>query len=431
MTLRRMPRYEELTDEERKREYAKEKNLTMYLSSAYWSDHWSYDKCKSTFNHMLTENSHQFVCSFPYQLSIEEGLLDPELVADDMAEPDFSEVKFGMEMMALFWGSDEDAFFQHGVIDRTRRIVYPMLPSKYSIMLGNSSLVRIPPKQNGEVRILSADIALMSSKKNKNDATAIFINQMKPTKSGRYISNIVYSEAYEGLRTDDQALIIRKLFDEFSCDYLVLDCAGVGSGVFDSLSRDMSDLETGEIYPALSCCNNAEMAARCTVIGARKAIWAIKASAQSNSDMAFRLREGFNSGRIRLLVEGEKDETNPLKNIPKYKSLSPIERERLTLPYINTGLLIEELVKLQHDTTAGKIRLRERSGMRKDRYSSLAYNFYVATQLETKLERKYSANIKSSDMFIIRPPKYTGKAVSNSIGKKANKTSSAPSWTTY
>ena len=349
MTLRRMPRYEELTDEERKREYAKEKNLTMYLSSAYWSDHWSYDKCKSTFNHMLTENSHQFVCSFPYQLSIEEGLLDPELVADDMAEPDFSEVKFGMEMMALFWGSDEDAFFQHGVIDRTRRIVYPMLPSKYSIMLGNSSLVRIPPKQNGEVRILSADIALMSSKKNKNDATAIFINQMKPTKSGRYISNIVYSEAYEGLRTDDQALIIRKLFDEFSCDYLVLDCAGVGSGVFDSLSRDMSDLETGEIYPALSCCNNAEMAARCTVIGARKAIWAIKASAQSNSDMAFRLREGFNSGRIRLLVEGEKDENNPLKNIPKYKSLSPIERERLTLPYINTGLLIEELVKLQHD----------------------------------------------------------------------------------
>lgn len=34
LTLRRMPRYEELTDEERKIEYAKEKNLTMYLSSA-------------------------------------------------------------------------------------------------------------------------------------------------------------------------------------------------------------------------------------------------------------------------------------------------------------------------------------------------------------------------------------------------------------
>lgn len=34
LTLRRMPRYEELTEEERKAEYDKEKNLTIYLSSA-------------------------------------------------------------------------------------------------------------------------------------------------------------------------------------------------------------------------------------------------------------------------------------------------------------------------------------------------------------------------------------------------------------
>lgn len=34
LTQRRMPRYEELTKEERKIEYAKEKNKTMYLSSA-------------------------------------------------------------------------------------------------------------------------------------------------------------------------------------------------------------------------------------------------------------------------------------------------------------------------------------------------------------------------------------------------------------
>lgn len=431
LTLRRMPKYEELTEAERLAEYAKEKNLTLYLSSAYWKDHWAYEKCVSTFDAMLTPNSHQFVCGFPYQLSINEGLLDPELVAGDMSEPDFSEVKFSMEMEALFWGAGEDAFFNYESISKTRKIAYPMLPDRLSMLLGNSSPVKIPAKANGEIRILSADIALMPSKKNRNDATAIFINQMKPTKSGRYTSNIVYAESCEGLRTDDQALIIRKLFDEYWCDYLVLDSAGIGLGIFDCLSRDMSDLDTGEIYPALSCCNNAEMAARCTVIGARKVIWAIKASQSFNSDVAFLLREGFNSGRIRLLLDGEDDSNNPLKNLPKYKSLTDMQREELKLPYINTRLLIEELVKLEHETVGGKIRVHERSGMRKDRYSSLAYNFYVATQLETKLERKYSANLKSSDMFIIRPPKYTGRAVSNSIGKKANKTSSAPSWTTY
>ena len=49
---------------------------------------------------------------------------------------------------------------------------------------------------------------------------------MSQTKAGRYISNIVYADSYEGLRTDDQALIIRKLYDEFECDYIVLDANG-------------------------------------------------------------------------------------------------------------------------------------------------------------------------------------------------------------
>ena len=302
LTLRRMPRYEELTEEQRKLDYSKEKNLTMYLSSAYFKDHWSYMKCIDTLKAMVDPNRRQFVCGFPYQLSIREGLLDPETVADEMAESDFSDIKFSMEMAAEFYGSADGAFFDFDSISKNRKIKYPMLPDRISSKVVNSQLVKIPQKQNGEIRILSADIALMSSKKNNNDATAIFINQLMPTKAGRYSSNIVYADACEGLRTDDQALMVRKLFDEFACDYIVLDANGIGLGVFDALARDIADPETGEIYPALSCCNNAEMASRCTVQGAAKVIWAIKASAQFNSDCAFLLREGFKSGRIRLLV---------------------------------------------------------------------------------------------------------------------------------
>jgi len=226
LTLRRMPRYSELTDEERKREYAKEKNLTLYLSSAYWKDHWAYTKCIDTLKAMINPARKQFVCGFPYELSIQEGLLDPELVQDEMAEQDFSEIKFAMEMCAEFWGSDDGSFFDFESISRNRKIKYPMLPDKLASKLNNSSLIKIPVKQNGEIRILSADIALMSSRKHNNDATAIFINQLSRTKSGRYISNIVFADSYEGLRTDDQSLIIRQLFDEYQCDYLVLDCQG-------------------------------------------------------------------------------------------------------------------------------------------------------------------------------------------------------------
>jgi len=408
LTLRRMPRYEELTEEQRKIEYAKEKNLTLYLSSAYWKDHWSYTKCVDTLKAMVDPNRHQFVCGFPYQLSISEGLLDPETVADEMAESDYSAIKFSMEMCAEFYGSDDGAFFDFDSISKNRKIKYPLLPDSISSKINNSQAVRIPPKQVGEKRLLSADIALMMSRKHDNDATAIFINQLMPTKAGRYTSNIVYADSCEGLRTEEQALIIRKMYEEFNCDYIVLDTNGIGLGVFDCLARDIIDTETGEVYPALSCCNNTEMAMRCTSASAEKVIWSIKASAQFNSEAAFLLREGFKSGRIRLLAN-EYDAEKYLAELKGYSSLNPQERMQFQLPYIHTTLLIDELVKLQHEESGGKVKIFEKSGMRKDRYSSLSYNYYVATQLENKLSKRYSVNSVVSDIFVIKPPSYKGR----------------------
>ena len=417
LTLRRMPRYEELTEEERKREYAKEKNLTLYLSSAYWRDHWSYTKCVDTLKAMVDPSRHQFVCGFPYQLSILEGLLDPETVADEMSEQGFSEIKFSMEMCAEFYGSDDGAFFDFDSISKNRRIKYPMLPDAISSRISNSQAIKIPPKQPGEQRLLSADIALMTSRKHNNDATAVFVNKLMPTKTGRYVSNIVYADAYEGLRTEEQALIIRRLYEEYACDYIVLDCQGIGLGVYDCLARDMTDPDTGDVYPALSCCNNQDMALRCTSPNAEKVIWSIKASAQFNSECAIGLREGFRSGRIRLLVN-EYDAEKYLIELKGYSTMTLQERMQFQLPYIHTTLLVDELVKLQHEESSGKVKITERTGMRKDRYSSLSYNYYVATQLENKLGKRFSVNAQASDLFVIKPPSYTGKAVNKTSGKR-------------
>ena len=422
LTQRRMPRYEAISKEERKKEYDKEKNKTMYLSSAYFVDHWSYLKCTDTCRFMLDDTKRQFVCGLPYQLSIEEGLLDADTVADEMAETDFSEVKFSMEYEALFWGNADGTFFDFNSISKNRKIRYPMLPDEIAAKVGNSQKVRIQPKQSGEKRILSADIALMSSKKHNNDASSIFINQLMPTKAGRYTSNLIYCDAMEGMHTEDQALTIRKLFDEFQCDYIVLDTNGVGLGCYDCLVRDMSDPDSGEIYPALSCCNDPAMADRCTVPGAEKAIWSIKASAAMNSECAILLREGFRSGKIRLL-ETEYDAEEALAELPGYGKLSALEKMKLQAPYIHTTLLIDELVNLQHEESGGRVRIYEKSGMRKDRYSSLSYNFYVATQIENKISKKQNYSIGSSDTFVIRAPSYKGKAV-----KTKNGQSNRPQW---
>ena len=402
LTNTRMPKYEELTDAERKEALAKEENMTLYLSSAWYQSHWSYEKMLSVFQGMLDDPSNEdFACGLPYQVSMLEGLLRPADVKKQMQEPDFSEVKWIMEMGAEFYGSADGAFFDYSQIEKTRHLTYPYCPASLTKYIPSAAQIRIPPKKNGEKRILSADIALMASGKYKNDATAIFINFVMPTKAGRYVSNIVYCDTMEGAHTEYQALVIRRLFDEYQCDYIVLDCNGVGMSVYDRLATDIPDNETGEIYPALSCCNNQEMAARAPV-GAPKVIWAIKASAAFNSDAAFLLREAFNSGRVRLLTEDYKAALGELRG---YGSIDDVNKTKLQMPYIHTELLIDELIQLQFEEVNGKVKLFERSGMRKDRYSSLSYNYYVATQLETKMRRRSETGSSSKQQFIIRPPR--------------------------
>lgn len=184
----------------------------------------------------------------------------------------------------------------------------------------------------------------------------------------------------------------------------MLDCTGLGLGVYDALVRDMVDPDTGEVYPALSCCNNQEMADRCTTKGADKVIWAIKGSPMLNSECAVLLREGFRSSKIRLLIT-EYDGEALLSDIKGYNSLSPLEKVTLQKPYVHTTLLIDELVKLQHEESGGRVRVYEKSGMRKDRYSSLSYNYYVALQLESKYGRTKTADFNANDIFMFKPPK--------------------------
>lgn len=401
LAQKRKPAYAKIPKKERERYYSKELNQMLFLSSAFFTDHWSYRKCTDTCQFMLDDTKRQFICGLPYQLSIKEGLLDEDAVLDEMAEADFNEIKFSMEYAALWWGDSDGTFFDYATIAKNRRIKYPMLPDSLSSKLANSQKTRIPPKTNGEKRILSADIALISSTKNNNDATAIFINQLIPNKNGRYSSNIVYTETSEGLHTSDQALIIRRLYEEFQCDYIVLDTLGIGLGVFDCLARDMTDPATGEIYPALSCYNDSVMAERCPR-GADKVIWSIKANATMNSECAVLLREAFKSGKIRLLASEYDGEEN-LSEIKGFSSLSEQDKAKLLLPYVNTTLLINELVKLRHEESGGKIKISEASNMRKDRYSSLAYNYYVATCLETKFNKVVID--ETQDLFVIKPPK--------------------------
>lgn len=347
--------------------HLKERNKEIYLSSAFYQSHWSYKKMRDYANKMLDigdnsggiddpESSKYFVCGLPYQLSIASGLLDPHAVADEMGEADFNEVSWSMEMDCEWWGNKSGAFFDFASISANRKLRYAMLPSELSVLLNENKFYKIPPKQPGEKRLLSIDVALMASGRNQNDASAIFINQLVPTKTNRYISNIVYTESSEGEHTADQALRVRKLYDMYDCDLIIVDVKGVGFGVADTLVRDIQDPDTGEEYPALSCYNNQDWAARCKSPGATKALYAINGNAEFNSQCAVLLRDGFRTGKIKLL-DDEAAGKVWYEQVKAYHQLTEEDKLQMRMPYINTTLLVNELINLQSDTTTGKVRV--------------------------------------------------------------------------
>lgn len=390
LTTPRQPNY--LTNPE----YAhlQERNKEFYMSSAWYASHWSFEKAKSYVVNMLDESKKYFICGLPYQISIKENLLSREQIQDEMSENDFDEMKFAMEMECIWWGDTQGAFFSFDDIDKRRKLKTAIYPSS---IVGNSRTFKIPDLALNERRILSVDIALMASKKHKNDASAIIINSAMPTNNNNYVANIIYLENHEGKNTDELALIIRKLYDEYKCTDLAIDTSGQGLGVFDALVRDMVDPETGELYRALTCCNDKVMADRCKVSNAPKVIWSIKGNASFNNEICILLRSGFQKGKINLLVSDTESEDILKDKIRTFNKLKAYEQMQYKMPYIQTTLLVNELVKLEHEIKGTNIKITERTGMRKDRYSSLAYNYWVQCQLEREVLQKPQYGLTMQD----------------------------------
>lgn len=369
-----------------------ETNIEMYMSSAWFKSHWSFDKSKAyTFN-LLGGRDNYFVCALPYQIAIKENLKKRIEIEDEMSEADFDQTTFDMEMGCMPFGDTDGAFFTFDDISNRRKLKTAVYPSSIT---NNSRSLKIPDLVTNERRILSVDVALMASKKQNNDASAIIINSAIPTNNNNYTANIIYMENHEGLTTDELALVIRRLFDMYKCTDLTLDCAGVGLPIFDMLIQDIVDPTTGELYPALSCCNDKTMAERCKVDNAPKVIWSIKASASFNNEICTLLRSGFQNGKINLLVsefEAEEVLKDKIKNFSKMPSY---EQMQYKLPYIQTTLLVYELINLEYEIKGTNVKITEKSGMRKDRYSSLAYNYWVQCQLEREMLKKQKSGFNA------------------------------------
>ena len=381
--------------------HLQERNKEIYLSSAGFKSEHAFARVDSYTNSMVNGKSY-FVCSLPYQLPIKESLLMREQVEDEMQETTFNEISWMIEMESLFYGQSMKSIFKFEDLHKARKVGRCFYPKEISSLVKGSSF-EVPKKEQGEIRILSADIAVMAG--TQNDATAITVARLIPKTNGEYQIEIVYLETIEGMHTGRQAVRIKQLYHDMNIDTIVIDRAGSGIGVLDALMEVTSDTERGTEYEALNCFNNDELTKRCQYPNAPKVIYAIHATAELNSDIAFKFKDVLNKSKLRLPMS-EEEGIEFLNSNKTYEKL-PLEfKQNFKMPYIHTKLLVNEIINLEAEINeVGRIKLKESYNARKDRYSSIAYLcYYVIEELEVR-NRKQKQDFDPSALFMVKKAK--------------------------
>lgn len=368
--------------------HLKEMNKEFMMSSAWYKQSEMYETVKAYTANFLDDKRNYFICDLPYQLSISEGLLMRESIENEMSEETFSDIAFMMEREGKFYGSSSDALFNFNVLNG-RRILQNSL---HNLEFYKEMSVPIPKKQLNEKRILSLDIALLASRKHDNDASCFCLSQCIFSDNSNPISNITFVDTKEGLLTEELGLLTMRYFYQYDCDYLAIDCNGVGQSTLDYIMSDRYDPLYGETYKAMTVINNDDLAIRCKVKDANKCVYAIKATAKQNNDMCLALRAAIQNGYVNLLINENDMDDKWVKQIKNYNKLTDNQKALLKLPYYQTSFLIDELINLDHEIVNGLVKVKEKTGMRKDRYSSLIYNYYVVDQIKIKKKAKETTN---------------------------------------
>ena len=370
------------------KDYPKEENKEIYMSSAWYRSHWLYDLFVEYKDKMLKSRTDAFTCDIPVRCAIEHGLTSDKRIKAEAESESMSEIIYNMEYEGVFYGESDKAFFKFNEIAPIRKVkkaLYPMTDLEY---IDSKSRRKKSNKGSGEIRILGMDIAVMgANKSNNNDATAFTVMRLIPHKDS-YTRQVCYLETLVGTHSELQAIRLKQLFYDFECDYIIMDCAGAGISVYDACCKVTYDDKRDEEYPAFCAYNNDDMKDRSLSKGALPVIYSMKANGQLNHEINMALRDAIITKKLELLTDETlaKDFLSDL--VTNWGAISGEEQARLLAPYFHTTALVNEMISLEMEIKGGFIKLSEVGRNRKDRFSSLAYTNFLAQELEIKNRKK-------------------------------------------
>ena len=366
-----------------KYKHLQEENKEIYITSAYYKNSELYQQFKA-YTEQMIKGKDYFVCGLPYTYSMAHGLLSRKRVDLMKTERDFDSVSFLMEYENLFYGQNNNAFFKLDDLQDARTLYKPFYPINNLEYLSNKKVKKPLTKKINEIRVIGVDVALMGGR--SNDNTIFTCLRLLPN-GDSFEKQLVHIGCMNGEHSETQAINLHRLYDDFDADYVVMDCMGNGISLYDACCKVLYDTERDIEYEAWTSFNDSEMRSRALSDSALPIIYSMKVNQPKvNHEMASWLRDDFSRKKIKLLIN-DIEGREFLNNKEKFKKMSEEDKVYFYEPYVQTTLLVNELVNLSYEVRSGFIKVVESRSNRKDRYSSLAYANYYLRILENDLLR--------------------------------------------
>ncbi|WP_242825948.1 hypothetical protein [Metaclostridioides mangenotii] len=382
-------------------EHIEEENKQIYLSSAGYTHQWGYEKFRYAVKKMLEEDN-GFACAIPFTCALHHRMTTKQQIRDEMEKDGATPASFLMEYCAVCYNESDTAFFKSTQINPCRILEDVFIPPtdiEYTSCKTPQERAKKYglPRLKGEKRIIAADIAI--AKGSSNDNSVFTLIRMLPD-GDKFKRYVVHIESHNGLESEKQAIRIKQLFNDFEADYIILDTQGVGNTVWSYIQKSNYDTERNEWYDAYTCFNEDNTVDKVMAKNAIKVVYSMKAYADINHKIATSLSDALTTKRL-LLPINEIDAREKMTDSKrmKTKDLDEIaEKEsRMLLPFAQTNALVNELINLEWQLQNGKVKIYEKSGCRKDRYSSLAYGNFLADLLE---DEEYKNKKRGNNKFL-------------------------------
>lgn len=355
----------------------------IYISSSIEETHWLYKLATNIKDDMDNGDDSNLFMAMDYAISLQHGIRTKQQLRQEKQKID--NITWMIEYENRVFRANTDAFFSYDIIKSNRTMLKPFYPQKNEDFLLHKKNPYSIPKQKGEVRVISCDIATVDRSANDNSVYSclrLFPEQTGYNNRTEYRIQVPYLEGMKGTEPVIQATRIRQLYNDFEADYIVLDLRNCGIDIYYTLARPLFDEGRCVEYAPLRCMNDDELANKIKNENADDCIYVVKATEKLNTRMAQNLQSYLTSHKIDFLVDKERGMETICKLQPNYPMLQPTEQVYFDKPFLETMLLVNEMIDLTYErTSVGNIRVKERAGKVKDRYSSLAMGCYFANEM--------------------------------------------------